>query len=516
MSDNTQQAGLVVRDGFQGQEQMQLAELSARAAAEQARAMVEARYVRALKKPRDIDRARITLLKDCKRTGFAEVARYAKPVGVDKVRGWSVRFAEAAARVMGNLTIEQLALYDDEQKRVLRIAVTDLETNTNNWKDITIEKRVERANASGRTVYGKRINSRGKPVYIVEATEDDFFNKESSIASKVRRQLILQLIPGDLLDECLDAVNATLASAEKQDPEGARKKVLDAFASVGIMPEQLGEYLGHPVAQLQPAELVELRESYAALRDGETTWRELLDAKLAERAPPATSSDASAPAAATTATQRLAQKVQQKAAAPALVVETTATVVATSTAPAAAPAAKEPEPEAAAPKASEEPEAADPASPALTADGMLKLREHLTAKQAELVQLIGKAKAEAVWTGRDGVKTLRGCRLQAHAQERLDAADRVVELAKLDFELVAAVRELASKAGAQAATAITDGLAVLKQTPFSRDVRAAHEALDTLLGHLQAHGKQDEEEVEDLPWGDAAKAPAAREPGEEG
>lgn len=524
MEENTQQAGLVVRDGFQGQESMQLAELASRATAEQARAMVESRFVMALKRPRNEDKFRLSILKECKRPEFAEAALWEKPVGAEKISGFSIRFVEAALRHWGNVYVSTETIYDDSTKRIVRVTVTDLEANLTYPKDIPISKQVERRRVrQGQNVLHKRQNSQGETVYVVEASEDELLMKEAALASKAIRTSGLRVLPPDVQAEARQLVERTLTDQNAKDPDAGRKKVADAFAYYNILPDQLADWLGRPFAQATPDELRQLTTVYNALKENEATWPELLEQRKGERAPAKEAAKEAAPAssaAGATATERLAAKVAAKQAAPAAasgpVVETTATVVATNTAPAAAPAAKEPEPEAAVPKASEEPEAADPASPALTADGMLKLREHLTAKQAELVQLIGKAKAEAVWTGRDGVKTLRGCRLQAHAQERLDAADRVVELAKLDFELVAAVRELASKAGAQAATAITDGLAVLKQTPFSRDVRAAHEALDTLLGHLQAHGKQDEEEVEDLPWGDAAKAPAAREPGEEG
>nr|NIU03565.1 hypothetical protein [Gammaproteobacteria bacterium]NIV50929.1 hypothetical protein [Gammaproteobacteria bacterium]NIX84839.1 hypothetical protein [Gammaproteobacteria bacterium] len=101
------------------------AETASTAVAAQAAASVQARYVMALQRPRNIDQVRVDLLKECKRPGFARVAMYHKPIGKG-VTGPSIRFAEAAMRCMGNLMPEVATLYDDHDKRILRVSVTDL------------------------------------------------------------------------------------------------------------------------------------------------------------------------------------------------------------------------------------------------------------------------------------------------------------------------------------------------------------------------------------------------------
>jgi ribonuclease D len=52
---------------------------------------------------------------------------------------------------------------------------------------------------------------------------------------------------------------------------------MDAFFKVGVRVQELTEYLGHPVDTVQPAEIVELRSIYNAIRDGETTWLEVME-----------------------------------------------------------------------------------------------------------------------------------------------------------------------------------------------------------------------------------------------
>lgn len=256
-----------------------VAETATAALATQAKAMVEARYVMAMQRPRDLDVVRERLLKECKRPSFAEVARYHKPIGKG-VEGPSIRFAEAALRCMTNVTIETLTVFDDAEKRIVRVAVTDLEANVPYSQDVTITKTVERRSVKqGETVIRQRLNSKGEPVFLVEATDDDILNKQGALVSKAIRTLGLRLIPGDLQDEAMDAVAETLRNRDAQDPDAAKRRLFDAFSTMGVSAEQLKEYLGHKADVLNPKELADLRGLFAALRDGETTWREIMDAR---------------------------------------------------------------------------------------------------------------------------------------------------------------------------------------------------------------------------------------------
>ena len=87
------------------------------ALAAQVQAGVSARYTLAMRRPRDLDRVRLDLLKDCQRPRFAQVARYAKPVGGKKMEGPSIRFVEAALRHFRNVLPESMVIFDDERDR---------------------------------------------------------------------------------------------------------------------------------------------------------------------------------------------------------------------------------------------------------------------------------------------------------------------------------------------------------------------------------------------------------------
>lgn len=259
------------------------AETASSAAAARSKSLVEARYVIAKKFPRDWDTFREKMLKDCKRPSFALVARYEKPIGKDKTkwpRGPSIRFAEAAVRNMTNVGVETTTNYDDRMKRIVHVGVTDFESNVPYEEEVTIQKTIERRRAQdGDVIVGKRKNSYGDDVFILEATDDEIINKQRAEVSKVIRTLSLRIVPGDIIDECMVQVLATLAREDSENPDAAKRKLFDAFGELGVRVEQLKEYLGHEAATLNPKELAELRGLYAAIRDGESTWRDVMDTK---------------------------------------------------------------------------------------------------------------------------------------------------------------------------------------------------------------------------------------------
>jgi hypothetical protein len=235
--------------------------------------------------PRDMDAARQRMLAECRRPGFAKVARYNKPIGAG-VEGPSIRFAEMAIRAMKNILPDSTTLFDDSEKRILKISVTDLEANVSYSQDVTITKTVERKKKEGYVVVGERKNSKGETTYIVQATDDDILNKQNALVSKAIRTLGLRLVPGDIMDECMSEVKKTIHTQDAKDPDAARKEIFDGFAQLGVTADALKEYAGHDCKIMTPAELGSLREIWVTLRDGETTWREIMDAKFsAEKQP---------------------------------------------------------------------------------------------------------------------------------------------------------------------------------------------------------------------------------------
>ena len=271
---------LTVRKDFGGEHAvMRQAETASVAVAAQAKAAVESRYIMAMQRPRDLDAFRQGLINDAKRRTFAEQAVYRKPVGGDKyVEGPSIRFVEAALRHFRNVLPEKAAIFDSPETRIVRVTVTDLESNVTYSEDVTIEKTVERSNAAEGSYISKRKNSRGKDVYLVPATSDDLLNKENALVSKAIRNLGLRILPADIVEEAIELGRATIKAKIAADPDAERKKIADAFAEINVPVADLKLYLGHDLAQCSPAELVQLRAVHRSIRDGETTWASVKEA----------------------------------------------------------------------------------------------------------------------------------------------------------------------------------------------------------------------------------------------
>lgn len=257
---------------------VQTSETAATAVATQAQAMIAARYSLAMKNPRDLDKVRQDMMKECRRPRFAQVARYHKPIG-DGIDGPSIRFTEMGIRCMRNIETSTFTILDDEDKRIVRVCVNDIEANVPYSQDVTITKTVERRNNKGHTVVGERMNSKGYKVYIVKATDDDILNKQNALISKAVRTLGQRLIPGDITDECMDIVDEIVRNKIKEDPDTEKREIFDSFESIGISVDQVKQYLETDASNLSPKELVTLRSLYNAIKEGETTWKEVMELK---------------------------------------------------------------------------------------------------------------------------------------------------------------------------------------------------------------------------------------------
>jgi len=253
------------------------AETSSSAVAAKAKAEVEAAYLVALHRPRSISQARKDMLDACHRSRFAEVALYTKPVGGGKsVTDFSIRGVESFLQSWGNVRVTQDVVYEDDDIRIVKIGLVDLERNISYENTVSIKKLVERKSSKDREVVSKRVNSFGDKVFVVKATEDEMANKVGSAISKSIRNHGLRIIPRDILDEARDAIAKTLTEGES-DNSTYVKKFVDAFARIGVEPKDLEKYMGHALKTLQPAEAVELNGILQAIKDGEAKWQDYVD-----------------------------------------------------------------------------------------------------------------------------------------------------------------------------------------------------------------------------------------------
>lgn len=250
----------------------------ATAAAQHAMSQIQARALIAISRPRDIDTFRQKILKDCRRPGFARAARYDVP---NRGSGMSVRFAESCLRHFGNLYVESITVDDNKDALTVRVSVTDLETNACNTQDVTVTKTVERKRKpkNEEAIIDTRFNSFGDTLYILRATSEDVLGKVQSAIAKAKRSLIIKFIPYDIVEECEGQVFETMEQEDAQDPDAALNRMIDAFGGLRVTPADLAEFLGKPLARVAPKDLAELRGIHGALREGTSTWEEIMEAK---------------------------------------------------------------------------------------------------------------------------------------------------------------------------------------------------------------------------------------------
>lgn len=282
------QNALAVTQGF-GETQATYAvqETASSAIAAQSKAMVESRYIMAMRNPRNWDQVRADLIKECRRPSFAhnKSAFYIKPIG-QGVEGLGIRFVEVALRCMKNVLVETTMIFEDDTKEVHRVSVTDLEANITYPLDVRVSKTVERSKPNSDGSYiSVRKNSYNKDVFTVQGTDDDLLNKRGALISKAIRTIGLRIIPGDLCDEAEEIIKHIRLDDAAKDPDAERRKIVDAFSSIGVSATDLSGYLGHDLGKCSPAQIVTLRGIYGAIKDGEATWQSVIQNKSEQVGP---------------------------------------------------------------------------------------------------------------------------------------------------------------------------------------------------------------------------------------
>jgi hypothetical protein len=238
---------------------------------------IEVRALMAERHPRKMDLFRERMLNACKRPIFADQAMYEKPVGGGKTAtGLSIRFAEEAMRHYGNAEVSVSILAEDDESRTIEAVGVDYEVNLVYRAQARVPKYVERLNTRpGDEILGQRTNSRGVMTYRIRANDDALFTISQNAAAKASREVSLKLIPSDIREECESEISKALA-AIGGDPEKFLKQLLEKFLEVGVVAAQLEKLVGKSLGVLNTAELSRLKRIFNAIKQGETTWDDVM------------------------------------------------------------------------------------------------------------------------------------------------------------------------------------------------------------------------------------------------
>lgn len=247
----------------------------------EAKATVLAHFQLAMMRPRSMAVVRQKILEQCRRPDFAEDARYELPRAGKKVTGLSIRFAEAAIRAMGNMIVDTVTVYDDDEQRIVQVKVIDLESNTVYRRPVTVPKTIERRKLrDGQVPLSSRTNSEGQIVYRVAATEEEVGQMQGALVSRALRTEGLRLIDHDIKAEAEALCIRT--AAMRNDPDKNQdigKQLADRFSGLGVSAADLVAFIGHDLDKLTLDEVQTLKAIGVAIKEGETTWREVMASK---------------------------------------------------------------------------------------------------------------------------------------------------------------------------------------------------------------------------------------------
>lgn len=281
-----------MRRDFVGNEISQSGTLAAQAMAEQEKALVQSSYAIAKYQRRNEDDFNIRMQRMCERFSFAEAATYSIPKGKklnpdtgrweeQYVSGLSIKYAEAAVRLWGNIQTFINTTHEDNEKRILSIRVVDFETNYTASGSVIINKIVERKKAGDRQIVGERKNSTGDVVFLVIATEQEIYEKAMSAAQKMKRNLILSMLPADFKEEHYQIIQNTVEHQIDIDPDSVKKRIIRKFAEINVMPSEVQKYFkGSDLNTLTKDQINELYQVYSRINEGVSSWRDELDNKL--------------------------------------------------------------------------------------------------------------------------------------------------------------------------------------------------------------------------------------------
>lgn len=305
-------------------------------ATDQARAVaeVQAALVIAASRPRNELRARDRLLQACQRVNLASGALYQYSRGGTAISGPSIRLAEAAARAWGNMNYGFRELSRRTGESECEAYAWDLETNTKAVRQFSVRHR--------------RDTKKGG----YDLTDErDIYELMANQAQRRVRAAILEIIPGDIMEDAVAECEKTMRANVGNVAEAAARLV-QAFANMGIPRESVEKRLGHRIDAIQPAQIIAFRKIYASIKDGMSDPKDWFD--LPSDAVPESPAQEEAPATEQEENARHTKSVGKKRAATA----------GKSPAPSASTGPASPAPQATAPAE----EAAPTGNPSLTHD----------------------------------------------------------------------------------------------------------------------------------------------------
>lgn len=215
-------------------------------------AEIQAQVFMAKQFPRDENQARARILRACQRPGLASKAIYTYPKGGQRVSGPSIRLAEAMAQAWGNLDFNTVILEQRETESVCLSYCWDVETNTRASRSFIVPHKIQTKN-------GEKVLTDPREIYELAANQ----------GARRLRACILSIIPGDIVDEAIDACCDTLSNGNKRPLIDRLRELTDRFQTYySVSVSDIERYFKYPLDRFTEMDGVTLAGIYTALRDG--------------------------------------------------------------------------------------------------------------------------------------------------------------------------------------------------------------------------------------------------------
>lgn len=226
---------------------------SAMITTEQSRAIAEtqAAMIVARMNPRDENVAYQRIMRACKRKKLAEQAKYVYRRGTTMVEGPSIRLAEVIAQNWQNLQYGFRELGRSADSSEVEAFCWDLETNVRVTRTLTVKH--------------KRDTKSGPKDLKAERDKYEY------VASQTQRRVracILEVIPGDIVEEAEKQCEKTLRGDDNRPIEDRVRDMITAFSELGVTGEMVEARLQHSLKAVTLQQLVELQKIYRSIKDG--------------------------------------------------------------------------------------------------------------------------------------------------------------------------------------------------------------------------------------------------------
>ena len=224
-------------------------------AIEASRAIAEAqgKLVIAKRFPRNEVDAYAKAMEACQRPTMAAKAFYSFPRGGQTVEGPTIRFAEELARCWGNIDYGIKELSQDDGKSEMQAYAWDLETNAQSVQNFTNPHQREQ---------GKKM--------VKLTTQRDIYENNANMATRRLRSRILAILPSWFVEDAIEECKKTLAGRNDTPLIDRVKKMVVAFAKIGVTQEQIERRLKKKIDTMNADDFVEYTGIYNAIKQGES------------------------------------------------------------------------------------------------------------------------------------------------------------------------------------------------------------------------------------------------------